>query len=144
VTGITDFEVVFDDGNTLVVDHLGNVLKFTNGMRWGVHQEVPLEYAVGKHWTTRFEVSGTANGTNRLTYRIVAREKITVPAGTFDAFRVEGVGVNESPFRPANSLKFTTWRAPELRLWIAFEHFVSSPSEVVYSLRSELVEYKQA
>jgi hypothetical protein len=143
VTRITDSEVVFDDG-ALIVDPLGNVLKFANGMRWGVHQEVPVEYAVGKHWTTRFEVSGTSTGTNSLTYRIAAREKVTVPAGTFDAFRVEGSGLNEYPFRPANELKFTTWRAPELRLWIAFEHHVTSPSEVVYSLRSELVSYKQA
>ena len=143
VTQITDSEVVFDDGAGFIVDPLGNVFRFPNGMRWSAHQEVPLEYAVGKHWTTRFEVSGTSTGTNTLTYRIVAREKVTVPAGTFDAFRVEGRGVNEYPFRPTNELKFTTWRAPELRLWIAFEHYVRSPAEVVYSLRSELVSFKQ-
>ena len=144
VTQVTDSQIVFDDG-LLIVDPLGNVLRFPNGMQWGVHQEVPLEYAVGKHWTTRFDVSGAGNnGTNALTYRIVAREKVTLPAGTFDAFRVEGRGVNEYPFRAANQLKFTTWRAPEQRLWLAFEHLVTSPSEVVYSVRSELVSYKQA
>ena len=144
VTQITDAEVIFDDG-LLIVDPLGNVLKFPSGMRWGVHQEVPLEYAVGKRWTTRFDVLAGGNGTNRLSYRIAAREKVTVPAGTFDAFRVDGRGVNEYPLRPANDLRFTTWRAPELRLWVAYEHLVTSPSEGVFiSVRSELVDYRQA
>ena len=143
VTKVTDLEIVFGDGE-LVCDPLGNVLKFPGGLRWGLHQEVPLEYAVGKRWTTRFDVLAGGNGTNTLAYRVAAREKVTVPAGTFDAFRVEGRGLNESPFRAANELRFTTWRAPELRLWIAFEHLVTSPGATEISLRSELVSYRQA
>jgi hypothetical protein len=144
VTSITDFEVAFDDG-VLICDPLGNVLKWPNGMRWGPHQEVPVEYAVGKRWSTRFPVLAGGTGTNTLSYRVTAREKVKLPAGTFDAFRVEGEGLNEDVLRPPNELEFKTWRVPEIRLWIAFEHLVTTPGQgAIISLRGELVEFKQA
>ena len=47
-----------------------------------------------KKWSTRFKVNNPNGLTaeNEIEFKVVAREQITVPAGSFDAFRVEGEG----------------------------------------------------
>ena len=50
----------------------------------------PLD--VGKRWKHQRKIAGpTCSGTEQSEWEVKAAEKITVPAGTFDCFRVEGI-----------------------------------------------------
>ena len=144
VTSVSDTEVAFN-GGSLIIDPLGNLIRVPDGRRYTPRQDIPLEYVVGKRWSTRFDVSGSGQGTNNMEFRIAAREKVTVPAGTFDCFRIEGHGYNDSPFRPGTvEVTLTIWRAPEVvRRPIAQESkriFRGSPQEWN---RQELVSYRE-
>lgn len=54
IVEITDKEVIYDRG--LVTNLLGNRLRAPDGRRFTAGQDAPLEFAVGKRWTTRFYV----------------------------------------------------------------------------------------
>ena len=147
VTAITDDEVIFSDG-AYICDLLGNTRKAGGGRRYTPRQDLPLEYSVGKRWSTRFEVLGKGEGSAELEFRIVAREKITVPAGTFECFRIEGQGVNRQPGKPDLDLFTTQWRAPELvRRPIAVEEIrrrvIKGHVTTQHAQRNELVSFKQ-
>lgn len=94
VTQITDREVIYNKGRS-ATDLLGNVTRFSDGRKSTSSQVLPLEYAVGRQWTTRY-VSTAPNGTTQFNvefnFRITGKEKVSVAAGTFDCFRVEGRG----------------------------------------------------
>jgi hypothetical protein len=71
----------------------------------------------------------------------VAREKITVPAGSFDAFRVEGNGWTRGE---AGSLQLTMyyWVAPGVRRFVALENYHRfARGKVQKHERFELMEY---
>jgi len=116
--------VVFDTG--LVLDRLGNAVRLRDGRRFSPRQDQPLEYAVGRKWTTRFTVT-SPKGTrseSHFNFRITGRERITVPAGTFECFVIEGEGyaISEYGFRIDLALK--RWMAPErVRRPIASEQY---------------------
>ena len=114
VTEITDNEVRFNNGR-FVTDLLGNVRLTPDGRRITAAQFLPLEFTVGRQWTTRFQLvnAGGANIDSEYTFRITAKEKITVPAGTFDCFRVEGKGIARIAFQPGSgTLMNNYWVAP--------------------------------
>jgi len=124
VTELTDAEVIFDSG--LVLDRLGNTIRLRDGRRFTPRQDLPLEYAVGKKWTTRFSVENARGGRSEsyFNFKVVGREKISVPAGSFDCFVIEGEGyaTTERGFRVQLGLK--RWMAPErVRRPIASEQF---------------------
>jgi uncharacterized caspase-like protein len=112
VTEVTETEVIVNRGS-LVLDRFGSTVKAPNGRRFSQRQELPLEYAVGRRWRSRY--SGTNPDGSRfntvMDFRIARREKITVPAGTFDCFVVEGNGYSLSEIR--NQISLTRWMAPE-------------------------------
>ena len=142
VAKITDNEVIFNRGG--VTDLLGNPLRANDGRRFSPHQRLPLEYALGKQWHTRFRVT-FPNGEladTELALKITARERIDVPAGTFDAFRVEIDGVSYG--RIGNVRVYGGfWRAPAVRLPIVrIDHRVGGWGTVAAE-RYELVSFKQ-
>ncbi|MFM7181254.1 MAG: hypothetical protein ACKO2G_07300 [Verrucomicrobiales bacterium] len=63
----------------------------------------PIE--VGDTWQARFQVDG--HPVSR-TFDVLGKEKITVPAGTFEAWRIRTIGSD----RPRHSVESTTWFAP--------------------------------
>lgn len=84
--------VVFNDG-VAKTDTLGNYIALRDKEFRVPHVDTPVEFQVGKRWTSANEV--TVNGSVTLmTYEFhMSRvEQVTVPAGTFDAFRVDAVG----------------------------------------------------
>ena len=113
VTDITDNEVIFG-GGVLILDRLGNTVKLPNGTRYTPRQDQPTEFAIGKKWATRFGVINPngRTGETEFEFRITRREKITVPAGTFDCFVIEGEGYSNSPSGRLE-LKLTRWMAPD-------------------------------
>ncbi len=147
VSKITDAEIMFDSG--LVTDLLGNRLRGRGGRRWTDIQEIPLEYAVGKKWNTSCNVINQreAVGYMEMDFRIVSREQITVPAGAFDAFYIEGRGQTSGVRNDGNNeaLVYNYWHAPtSVRRPVVFEEIRRVESKIIYSNREELVAFKQS
>lgn len=146
ITAITDDEVIFNDGK-LVTDYLGNQFRTPNGWKYTGAQFYIAEYAVGKKWVTRFKVDhGKFLSENEFEFRVVGREKITVPAGTFDAFRVEGDGWSNGTWAVGGSIKLksTYWISPGIRRTVAGEMFKRhSSGKILNNERRELIAYSQ-
>jgi uncharacterized caspase-like protein len=116
VTAITDREIEFNNGK-LTTDLLGNVRRTPDGRQRTGNQFQPLEFAVGKQWTTRFRLVSAASVEidTEYTFRVTARERVTVPAGSFDCFRVEGKGMSRPLFGQGSATLMTNyWMAPEV------------------------------
>lgn len=93
VTAITPEGVVINDG-AIVLDALGNTVKGLGGRILTPVQYFPAEYSVGLRWESRhrqLRLDGRPD-TIEMSFKVVGREKITLPAGTFNAFKVEGRG----------------------------------------------------
>lgn len=143
VTDITDTEVIFNNGNQ-ITDLLGNTIKNNQGQTFTGSQIFVAEYRIGRKWTT------TYRGTRRdlvpdvwtSNLKVVAREPITTPAGTFDAFKIAGHGYitdRGSPFQ------ITYWVAPEtVRSYIAYEQTQRNRrGAYIRTIRRELVSFAQ-
>lgn len=145
VTDITDSEITYDSG--LITNLLGSRIRGRGGRRWTDSQHIPLEYSVGKKWSTRYNVilKNGRTGHIEMDLRIVAKEQITVPAGTFDAFRIEGRGWTYGLKGRNETLEHNYWRAPTIvRRPIVFEEIRRIGSKIVMSERHELVAFKQS
>ena len=87
----------------------------------------------------------TSDATIPMTMRVAGREKVTVPAGTFDAIKVVAEGRGESFVNriPMHSV-VTIWYAPEARRFVKFDartYERTLPQELA---TFELVDYKLA
>ena len=148
VTGITENEVIFN-GGVLVTDLFGNNVKLPNGNRLTGAQFFIPEYSVGKKWSTRFKVTvpSGATGTTEIEFKVVARERVTVPAGTFEAYKVEGQGWGSALLSPTGgtiNLQTKYWIAPGIRRAIANETLRKhSSGKVLNNERQELTAYTQ-
>ena len=150
VSEIGEYEVYFNRGR-FVTDLLGNNLRYPSGAEWSPNQTVPVEFAVGKRWQTRFRVI-TGKGADTvvdLDMRIADRERITLPSGTFNAFRVEATGWQTGSLsgKPINvGWGWKTWYAPDqVRLPVAFEWLNRvQRGNITRSERHELLEYRQS
>jgi hypothetical protein len=114
VTELRENEVVFD--TKLILDLLGNLVQQVDGRRYTPRQDQPLEYAVGRKWSTRFSGRDEAKGRGaslEFQFHISGKERVTVPAGTFDCFVVEGLatGITDAGLRTETRSK--RWFAPE-------------------------------
>lgn len=87
--------VEFNRGEYLS-DTMGNIVTNLRGRLDTPRQFYPAELFIGKRWTTEFK-QARPNGvsfTFRYDLKVVARESVTVPAGTFDAYKIEARGFN--------------------------------------------------
>ncbi len=151
ITGITDARINYDSG--FVTDLLGNRLRGrTNDMG---NQAVPLEFAVGRRWTSRYVMppgkgasgaSGSSVSFVDMDFRIITRESVTVPAGAFNAFHIRGhgwsVGVSG---RTQLETTVNVWHAPgQVRRPVIVEHFRRAGKNIERSAREELVAFKES
>lgn len=120
VTEVGEREVIYNNGQT-ITDLLGNLRKNPRGYRWGASQFFVAEYSIGKRWNTRYPVyypDGQEDVVDRQA-RVVARETISVPAGSFDCYRVESSGWL---VQRGYSLESTYWVAPDrVNRYVVFE-----------------------
>lgn len=94
---------------------------------------------VGKTWSHSYmnrEMSG--NVLRRTSYRASAFEQVTVKAGTFQAFRIEGTDQRSDRRYP---IRVTLWYAPEVKVIVKFEGIDGSNSQPISGWEFELVKY---
>jgi hypothetical protein len=149
VTSVSDTEIIFNQG-TMILDRLGNVIQMPGGRRYTPRQDKPLEYVVGKRWSTRYGVTrgGQDLGSAESDFKVAARETITVEAGDFDCYRVEAHGVNRRPDGSTVDMYVTYWMAPgRVRRVVAYDEVyrtvVSGHVKTLQSWRAELVTWEQ-
>jgi len=140
VLRIVGDEVFYNDGSK-VTDLFGNSVRAPDGTRWTPYQFFINDYALGKRWPAQFIVT-QANGAAaslRFELRVAARERITLPAGTFDSYRIEARGHD---LAGGTQFERTAWVAPErMRGFLAMENLVRKGSVVVSGERIELIDY---
>jgi hypothetical protein len=143
VTQVTDTEVVHSNG--LVSDLLGNQRRTRDGFVFSPNQLAPSEFAVGKRWRTQFEVTDRKGVTwhSEQEIRITARERVTVPAGSFNAFRLEGRGRAANP-AGVTETEIRRWHVPAFQWPVAREEVRRRGGKVLLAQRLEMVSYKLA
>jgi len=132
-------EVHFSDGR--ITDLFGNNVRAPDGRKWTPYQFFIAEYKLGKRWPAQFLVTQPNGKTlnNDFLLRVAERERITLPAGTFDALRIEARGTD---LGNGDLLERTAWVAPELmRGVLAMEALVRRDGKVIRGERSELSVY---
>lgn len=141
ITEVTDTEVIYDNG--LVADLLGNFIRTPDGTQRSGDQVWGVDYVVGKRWTSRWSATTRAGVVYQTEedFRVVGREKITFPAGTFNAFVLESNGWNSF----GTKLVSTRWVAPDkVRAYLAFERHYKRGRAIRAETRTELVSYRQS
>jgi hypothetical protein len=149
VKDISETEVIYDNGK--ITDLLGNPIRTRDGRRWTSQQNFVPEYSVGKRWTSRSKVhfppghpAAGRIGDVDTEFRVAARESITVPAGTFNAFRIEWTGVISGTGPLVGRATNKYWVAPEaVRVPVAAERLVRVGANTGTAEREVLVSYKQ-
>ena len=133
--------VEFNQGY-VIVDLMGNLIKAGPFVFEAPRQWSPMEFQVGKKWTAAYRL--TNNGVFSAGYygmRIVKREPVSVPAGRFDAFRIEGNGW-DTTF--GNRLEVKLWMVPGLNFTIKAERMERDKGARLYvTERTELVALRQ-
>lgn len=133
--------VVFNNGHT-ITDLMGNALKTGNVEFDSPVQFIPAEFQVGKKWTAAFRRTQNDKESNAYyDLYIVKREAITVPAGNFDTFLIEGNGWNTT----INSkLEVRLWLVPGVNFAIKREFVVRNQRGAFHRTeRHELVALRQ-
>jgi hypothetical protein len=126
VTGVTDDKITVDMqnpqhcnigtlGESLVYDKDFNLMY--SGLTPYRTNAFPL--AVGKQWNQKFDLNTEANTLlhNEVTAKVVAIEKVTVPAGTFDAYKVVVERKYASQYL-SGTITETRWYAPQAKSYI--------------------------
>jgi hypothetical protein len=111
------------NGGEFASDLMGNTMATARGSFSTPRQFYPAELYVGKRWQTRFKQSRVSGLTYTYHYdvKVVGRETITVPAGTFEAFKIEARGFN---VQLNASLSRNIWVVPGIPADIAHETIV--------------------
>lgn len=111
--------VVYNDGE-FVSDLMGNTTTNQRGVFSTPRQFYPADLYVGKKWTTRFKQSRPNNVSYTFEYKlkVVARETVTVPAGTYETFKIEARGFN---LELGAYLERNIWVSPGINADIAHE-----------------------
>ncbi|MEQ1774349.1 MAG: caspase family protein [Burkholderiales bacterium] len=142
VAKVTDTEVFYGKGN-LSTDLLGNWIKSPDGRQWTGAQYFIPDYSLGKRWASRHRYTSVKGNDFSTEYdlRVVARERVKVPAGEFDAFRVDGNGWLRGA-TGAFQVTMRYWVTPGVRRFIAMENTRKNPRGKIYKHdRLELMEF---
>ncbi len=142
ITAITDTEVHYSGDR--ITDLLGNTQRHPDGRRLIGANLVPTEYSIGQRWQTWFK-SVQRDGSEPASFydlRITARERLEVPAGTFNAYRIEGEG---GTVGRGNRLQFVAWIDPErCRRALKWEFKSSTGARVFVAERVVMVSFRQS
>jgi hypothetical protein len=145
VTKVAGNEIHYSNGR--ITDLLGNVIVTNDGRGHTGYQNFPTEFAIGKQWSTRYlSTSPRENGEGQVDFRIVRRESITVPAGTFQAYLIEGRGETRWDRGGVRQGVQRFWMAPDrVRVAVAQEERwqYNNGNVAPPSYRQELLSFKE-
>lgn len=143
VTSVTDSQIEgVENGSKLVMTHELNIVESSAVLLIsGESKELSFPLALGSKWAYKFNYSNKVNankGRWQLDAAVIGYEKVKVPAGEFDAFKIEHTGFwnNDSSGRNGR-MKRTIWFSPATRSIVKVEH----EDGYSYWVRS-LVEYQ--
>ena len=132
----------------LVFDLMGNNVENNDSTADVPQQFFPTELQMGKRWTSLNNVvvkSGRFSGQTRrveMDVRIQAREKIRVPAGEFNAFRIEASGWSVGE-RNLTRIEIKFWVVPGINMFIRRERIKRRGNRLIESKLTELVAIRQ-
>jgi hypothetical protein len=150
VTGITDDKITVDMQNPqhCNIGALGESMVYDkdfNLMYAGVtpYRTNAFPLAVGNQWNQKFDINTEANTLlhNNVTAKVIAIEKVTVPAGTFDAYKVVVERKYSSQYT-SGTITETRWYAPQAKSYIRRTSVDSASGSS--SIVSELLTYRHA
>jgi hypothetical protein len=133
----------------LVLDLMGNTIDSPQASSSMPQQFFPAELQVGQHWTLLYSVTFKkgpfAGKTNQveLDARIRTRETIRVPAGEFQAFRIEATGWSAGE-RGSTRIEFKLWAVPGINFPIRAERIKRRGNRMIETRLTELVAIRQA
>lgn len=133
--------VEINDG-FIVLDSMGNPLVWDGATYEPRLQAIPAEVQVGKRWTTRFHFQrGAERSESYYHYVIVARERVKLPFGEIEAFRIDGDGFNNFGAR----LTIKHWLVPGVNYSLRTEaiRYDGRSLRVQYAERREMVSCRQ-
>ena len=118
---------------------LGGVIKSRRSSYDPPYLGFPVEFQLGKKWTGQSTQKRNDGITRQLHYesKIIARETITVPAGTFQTYVIETLATSHNV-----SLKIKAWVDPRYGYPIKYEEIGRTPWSIISSDRLELVAIK--
>lgn len=132
----------------LVLDLMGNTVENSDSSADVPQQLFPAELQVGKRWTSLNNVvmknERSAGETKRveLKVHIQSREMIRVPAGEFNAFRIEAQGWSVGSM--STKIEVTLWVVPGINMFVRRERIKRRGNQVIESKLTELVAIQQA
>jgi hypothetical protein len=123
ITGVDlDADRIEINNGFIVLDSMGNPLVWDGATYEPRLQAIPAEVQVGKRWTTRFNFQrGADRSESYYNYVVVARERVKLPFGEIEAFRIDGDGFNNF----GTHLTIRHWLVPGIN----------------YSLRTDTIRY---
>jgi hypothetical protein len=125
-----------------------NVVDTGDGKYDPYYPEFKFPLAAGVTWSEKYTwISGTGVASSGyVAAKVSAQEKVTVPAGTFDAYRID----RDQEVRDNNETAMvtkthmTTWYSPAARRFVRREWTVTRDGRVRSKAAMELVEYTLA
>lgn len=133
------------NGGEFLLDSMGNYLRTPMGGASDVPQQFfPAELQVGKAWAAGWKQDNPKFGQEIISFdmRIAAFEKVRVPAGEFEAFRIEARGwARRSNGSVLREQRF--WVVPGLNFTIKLEVVFKGFGRLIRTDRTELVSMQQ-
>ncbi|MCF8150027.1 MAG: caspase family protein [Burkholderiaceae bacterium] len=133
--------VEFNQGK-MITDLMGNPIKQGQAEYETPVQWTPAVLQVGRKWTAAFRLSKDGESSNAYyDLQITRRETISVPAGNFDTFRIEGTGWNTTF---GSSFELVQWVVPGVNFTVKREFTIRSNNRRIRKAeRMELVALRQ-
>jgi hypothetical protein len=156
VTEVSPKEVVLSltfrgqNGSSLLVyDHDWNRIEQSNvKFRPNDGQGIRLPLAVGKEWRAEYEARITQTGAatkGSVLSKVVGRETVTTPAGTFDTFKIETRVQNINTSDPSQLSQFENviWFAPQVNHWVRRTLVTKNRNRTSSSSSEELTDFSR-
>lgn len=123
-----------------VMNLKGNFVKTPDSGPQAVPQLiVPDELQAGNNWSAKWVEQGPQRfAPIRLDMKVAAFEKVSTPAGEFDAFRIEGKGW----FGRTLPMSRIYWVSPELNFPVRYEHMLEGPPGRINIVHLEADQYE--
>ena len=157
VTEVSPKEVVVNltfrgqNGSSLMVyDHDWNRLEQQSNVKFRPHdgQGIRPPLTVGKEWRADYEARVTQTGAatkGSVMSKVVGRETVTTPAGTFDTFKIETrvQSLNASDPSQLSQFENVTWYAPQINHWVRRKLIVKIRNRTQSSTSEELTDFSR-